>query len=460
MAHNWTTKTLIDFPPATSVYAVVTGDDSFGDGSPDTPYRSINQSSFSSPGIAKKIVWGTGGSSGSITTIQDSIHGEEGKAKQSVIDLDGGVLTMQGISGVALSNLTVMNGTITIDPTCTISNVIFIDCNFSAPFGYALNFNDCIFINTNFSDGSSFIACYFITCMFFNSTVYNKAPAYANYGCARLQSCYVDTYSRIQMTSFYDFEYNDFEGQIMLQNGANPFVYLTLEQAMLDYPSQIGTTSINQPPLFADVSKMAFNVSGASPLLGTSKTGGNIGNAMRADVYFCDVHPELTDVGLGGDAVITNLDGTTDKTVNTAFPDGTFITGVITVDSMTVSILGSIGYIGKYALDSSLGGLSNDQVPDSFDYVDGTSGNTPDNLTYRMRWATGSTPPTRTTGWYNGGLTPADSYSTFVWNIQPKIDGTFLGNGDPDYDSTNSNVLGVKWIQIFGKLVKNTWNNV
>lgn len=472
MANNWTTKTLADYPAATSFYANVTGDDTpitGGDGSPDNPFRTITKASLESPGYGRQIVWGTGTHTGSISSVQDSIAGEFGKARQSILNLNGGSLGINNATGTILQDLTIKNGSvdlsIIIPIVSAINRVTFIDCTINNSYdinSYFQIFTDCEFINCQISTTTRMVLEY-IRCKFFNTTSYNQKNISAGFGCRKLESCYVDSFSKIEFSSvanITEINFNDIEGQLMFQDGTNPDVYLTLAQALIDYPTKVGSKNIDEGPMFADISKLALVVDNASPLLGTSKTGGNIGNAKRGTFYAAGISPELTPIGGGGTAVFTNLVGTSDLTVDPVFDTGESLSGVCVHNSSQIQLLGPLVYIGKYALDSSLGGLANSQVPDNFDYSSGTAGDNPENLTYELRFSTGNTPPVVDADFDNAGWITAGDFFTFVWNIQPRVDGAFLGNGDPAYNSASSFPVGVKWFQVKNRIIKSLWNSI
>jgi hypothetical protein len=464
MAHNWATKTIADYPTPTNRFTAVTGDDTLGTGTADNPYRSIPRGGLALASSTKTLVIGTGGYTGAISTSEVSFVGEEGKMLQTVINLNGSTMSCQNLW--VLKDLTVKNGLLySVSQFGNFTRCRFIDMNFQfvqVGAGAIWAFTDCEFINCNIGQ-VTFNRTYFTRCKMFNTAVLNLAPALVNSGCEKLESCYVDSFSRVefkQSASIVEIANNDIQGTLRFQDGANPNTNLTLAQALIDYPAKVQTNNINLPPQFADVSKMAFTVSNASPLIGAGKTQSNIGNVKRGDAYFCGINPEMTDTGIGGTATFTDFIGTTDKTVDPAASTGEFVTGAITVNSETVSVLGVIEYIGKYALDSSLGGAANSQVPDNYDYAEGTGGDSPDNLTFEMRWSTGAVPPVLDADYDNGGIIPAGDFATFIWNLQPRMDGAYIGNGDPAYNSASSYTVGVKWIQIKGRVIKSTWNNI
>jgi hypothetical protein len=408
MAHNWTTHTITNFPPATTIYVAVTGDDMVGDGTPDNPYRSITKAGIVGAGSGKSVMIGTGGYTGSLNYSQLRLFGELGKETQTIINLNGGTLNSVTITGIYFKNLTIKNGTINTHSNVICSNTNFIDVSIMDTVGNAnLDLIECDLINTTISNGTSLYKAYLSKCKLFNSTLYNQKGIAIAYGCYKLESCYIDSFSRVQFSTFgtiTEIDFNDIEGQIMFQDGANPDVYLTLAQALVDYPVQVGPKNINSNPLFADVSKMSFVVGNASPLIGNSKTNGNIGNAKRGDAYFCGINNELKSIASGGSASLAGIVGTTDLTVPLDGFSGTITSGPILISSSGVAELGAINYKGNYALDSSLGGTACAQVPDSFEY---TGGNPPNNISYKLRYSTSGNMPLVDGQWDNGGLIPA-----------------------------------------------------
>lgn len=462
MAHNWTTKTIADFPSPANKFTVVTGDDTLGNGLPDNSYRSIPQGVTVLSGSGNKLVVGTGGYTGSIALNIGGLVGEYLKAKQTIVNLDGGTMTIFNIGiTTLLQDLTVKNGSVVSYSFQTYTRCTFIDCNITlADAGIFTTFNECEFINCQIGNTGVPSLFDFSLCKFFNSTVSNLKNIVVNHGCRKLESCYVDSFSRVQFrqeTGITELNFNDIEGQLMFQDGTNPDVYVGLTQALSEHPTVVGSRNINVDPLFADVSKMALTISNSSPLIGASKTNGNIGNAFRADTYFCQSSTQLRSTLSGGTALITGMDGTTDLTVTPGFFVGTIRTGVFTISASILSELGAIQYIGKYALDSSLGGTANSQVPDASGYT----GISPNNLSYKLRYSTGSTPPSPTVNgdWDNGGLIAAGDFFDMVWNIQPQIDGLARGNADEAFESSTAGIVACKWIQLEINIIEDSWNN-
>lgn len=464
MAYNWTTKTIADYPGA--VFAVVTGDDTLGNGLVDTPYRSINKAgTIAGTG---PIVLGTGGYTGtSYLGTRRTIAGEYLKGKQTVINLNGGTLDKGLYYDITLNDLTIKNGSVSLhcentNGVGTFNRITFIDCiinNDSDNLAGVYNYNDCEFINCTLSNTFRMKPRY-IRCKFFNTTSFNQKSLSVGFGCTLLESSYVDSFSKIEFNTeanITEINFNDIEGQLKFQDGTNPDVYVGLAQALSEHPLEVGSNNINANPLFADVSKMALTVSNSSPLIGASKTGNNIGNAFRADTYFCQISPQLRSTLSGGTALIAGMDGTTDLTVTPGFFVGTIRTGVFPINTSAVSELGAIQYIGKYALDSSLGGTSNSQVPDASGYT----GISPNNLSYKLRYSTGSTPPSPTVNgdWDNGGLIAAGEFFDMVWNIQPQIDGANRGNADEAFESATASIVACKWVQLEINIIEDSWNN-
>jgi hypothetical protein len=77
-----------------------------------------------------------------------------------------------------------------------------------------------------------------------------------------------------------------------------------------------------------------------------------------------------------------------------------------------------------------------------------------------MRWSTGLVPPVLTSDYDNAGYIPAGTFATFVWNVKPRIDVNFKGNGDPAFISAGSYPVPAKWIQIYSKHLKSNWNSI
>jgi hypothetical protein len=461
---NWRQITLDTYP--TGAYVDLSGSDITGDGSPNNPYLTPNNAStVGSPGYTRPIIVGQGLYTGTILTSQDNIIGEDGLEKYTIFNLNGG--TYQTAIATTTKNVTIKNGTVYspagVPVTGLWQNVIFINCTIEDPTSTSAWFQDftnCEFINCSlFQNGRS--RSRFSRCKFINSIVYNVKATEAGWGCYKLESCDVDAFSKIQFTSNANIlaygeliDYNNVRGELMFQEGTNVDSYIDLATAITNYPTVVGTHNINADPLYHNVSKLALGVDPSSPNLGAGKNNFNIGNCTRSIGLFNNVTPSMT---VAGGAIITDLDGTNDLTVTPSATYGYHTTGSITINSLFVEEIGKIDYIGLIATDSTLGGVANQQVPDTLDHPIGNSGNRPESLSYEMRFSTDVDGV-----WDNGGYINVGDWSTFAFGQQPILDSAFVGNGDGAHNQNDAAkfVVGAKWIQIRVRLVKENWNTI
>lgn len=472
MAHKWFPQTLIQYPILTSKYVDQSGTTALlgADGTPDNPFNNIpdavNAANLAGGGFT--IVLGEGTYTGSFNTGLNNISGESGRGLYTIIDLGGALGTFTSL--ISMYNLTVRNGGTAYiaggygQPSYK-TNVRFLNVTIqnipSGGFGfesYIPNYVNCEFINVQAYQGGKHLSK-LDGCKLINTTIYHNFDG-GWWGCYGCKNTDVDTSSNIQFTTEVNFgifagniSYNNYRGQLMFADGTNSLSYKSISQALIDNPTVVQNNNINADPLYNNVSKLALTVYAGSPNLGKGQSGFNIGNVYRAKAYFCDIDPELTDVGLGGNATLTNLVGTTDKTVDPLQTQGEFNTGVIVIDSTKPQELGIIHYIGRIATDSVLGGTSNEQVPDNYQYNAGNAANRPERLDYEMMWSTSTT-----LNFDNQSYVPANTYSKFIWGEVPKIDSMGRGNADPDFDQPSSFTIAAKYIKIKGKITRVNWN--
>ena len=322
-------------------------------------------------------------------------------------------------------------------------------------------FNNCIFINCVIAvrAGGNTNNFQFLNCIFINTTTSGAVGAH------RYTSCYFDSFSVMYIRNTFTpsfFNYNNVEGGIkcvpastvtsgiiqdILGNyydlsktatgGAgtliNPYNRSQTANATFDlinhkiaYPT-LNVNSINSSPLFNSATKQDFSLQENSPHIGTGLSGSNIGGTNYAVAQYLNSDLEV-------------ISGNT-NTTNITFKWANSIT--------TVGVISPVALL-QFNKSFSGGTADNINVPDFnvFAAGDATGSDSPDRLTFEMRWTASATQPSIDSEWNNNGLLPAGSYGVFQWFEQPYVDIFGVTSGIYNYNSNSRNRIEAVWLDI------------
>lgn len=412
------------------------GSDSNNGTSPNTPKASIGGGV--SLNAAGALIVGEGHYSESITgTIGGSITG---------ITADGLVLvsgdsTMSWnplstninfkVSGLQFRGLGSVSGLASGQyarfENCSFENISLFSASYGGVF-VNCRFVNCTWIGTNGSR-YTFDQCRFINC--------------AIRDCSKFTNSYMDENSSLRVTSSItaaNFDRNCINGTIAVGGTT----YQTFEQHRVSNPS-FNATSINQVPIFNNVSKGDLSVQAGSPLLRIDDV--NIGGVVYAKSSFLD-QPEwqvengavwFNAVRSGNDAVLAP--GATSGYVKAA----PVRAAAVPTRIKRFYFRGNL----NFNKSTALGSATNNNVPDTDIYPgnDASGLGNPDRLTFEMRWTTKDEMPTTDAGWDNGNLFPAGQYGKFCWSLEPAVDTTGKTNGQAGFNPAATNPVALTFYQ-------------
>ena len=438
------------------IYVSKAGDDTYGDGTAETPYKTMQKGIdelTSGAGTAQTIIVGAGVYSETLTFSTDNVV----LTAEGVVVFDGAgtlnitfpanrYITFNGFiirNYLLIDNLlwqsyiTFNNSTIRDNTTLTCAD------NFSVTL-YRTNIINNDLIPSGGTPGD--IDFYLTVCIIINSDLSQVD---------KIKSSYANSSCNIEYDgTAANFLNNNIEGVIII-GGINYSVCNDEDNVALT--PIVGTTSLatlggwsalytsyrnfRADALFNEVSKSDFSLQVESPHIRRGVNGVNIGGTKYARSIFAGTDTEIDT------ATKTNITGTTDL----ISPDtGIIITKAIEIPGDVAKTLDVINYIGNLAFDSDeTGAPKNINVPDTTP-DDGGAWENPNHLTYQMRWSTSISIPIISTDWDNGLLVNAGTYSTFKWNTKPQIDNTIparLGNGMIDFNASGASDISAKWVQ-------------
>ena len=440
-----------------SVYVSKAGNDTNDGLTPETPKLTIG-AGLAVMTAGQTLIVGTGVYKESLTpsNIVRTITAD-GRVK-----LSGGQVLSISIGGTTTFNNIIFEDYIAINQTSAIityNNCRIIRSTISGSFPFTLNRS--ILINCPITNTSTNFAAY--NSIFIDSSLTNGAiliaSCYANSNCTlrlrlvanvninnnvqgllRGNGATNITTAVVQDTSgaYYDLSIAGTGGSGTQENPyyrgntASATAIFDYTNFRIAYSNVLGATNISTNPLFNDITRYDFTLKANSPHIGAGIGGTN---------YAVTNYPV-------SDLEVVSGDTNTDNYVFQPF-----------TTPLTIGVFNMYGLL-EFNKSQAGGSDENKNVPDFdvFTSGDTTGSNSPDRLTYEMRWTTSTTQPTLSTDWDNGGLLPVGSYGVFQWFEQPYVDASGVSSGLYNYNSATRNSIAAVWLDV-RVTVRNNYTN-
>jgi hypothetical protein len=353
----------------------------------------------------------------------------------------------------------------------TSANQQYIDITFenyaTVNLATGTNATRCTFLNiANFTGTIALVYCIIINCTQPSGGSVSSSWCIWINAYARLSGCqnsYFNSASTYRFVGGSNHNYCNIMCNIILANG---ITYADLAAYKADVNNTFHVASFNLPPKFNNVYKYDFTLQYDSPhILAAADGVSNIGGTSYAKVSDMFNDPEWK---IANGAVYSTNNGTA-TTTNLANADivydgqdlvlaagrtmGYVIAAPVKVAPNPQTLngvnLNGIGYYNKSALNGS---LMNDNVPDADAYPAattpvGAAGQSPDRLSYGLRFTADDTQPGSDVDWVNGYMGQAGAFVLLEPFGKPFMNTNGIGTGSALFDPSVGVELSVVWVQ-------------